>query len=158
MFDEFPSKSEAIRLGIFSLNKEYSLIKDLEMDLVAKKIMKEKAEMKAKGECYLKYLADRVSGMENTRKRYTFQRQFSRFEEDLNSPIEDLEYMFNHLVSGQGKRRGAKPTNSYNTSIDAKVSNYPEQRTEKDPADPQYILTERGVGYRFVDFRREKTE
>jgi hypothetical protein len=47
------SKSEAIRLGIFSLNKEYSLIKDLEMELVAKKIMKEKAEMKAKGERYL---------------------------------------------------------------------------------------------------------
>ena len=43
------SKSEAIRLGIFSLNKEYSLIKDLEMELVAKKIMKEKAEMKANG-------------------------------------------------------------------------------------------------------------
>jgi two-component system KDP operon response regulator KdpE len=25
---------------------------------------------------------------------------------------------------------------------------------EKDAANPQYILTERGVGYRFVDFRR----
>lgn len=36
--------------------------------------------------------------------------------------------------------------------------NYLRQKLEKDPADPKYILTERGVGYRFVDFRRNKTE
>ncbi len=34
--------------------------------------------------------------------------------------------------------------------------NYLRQKLEKDPADPKYILTERGVGYRFVDFRRDK--
>ena len=35
--------------------------------------------------------------------------------------------------------------------------NYLRQKLEKDPADPKYILTERGVGYRFVDFRRDKS-
>ena len=36
--------------------------------------------------------------------------------------------------------------------------NYLRQKLEVSPSDPKYILTERGVGYRFVDFRRENVE
>jgi two-component system KDP operon response regulator KdpE len=36
--------------------------------------------------------------------------------------------------------------------------NYLRQKLEKDAANPKYILTERGIGYRFVDFRRSGKE
>ena len=36
--------------------------------------------------------------------------------------------------------------------------NYLRKKLEANPSEPKYILTERGVGYRFVDFRRENKE
>ena len=47
------SKTDALRMGIFSLNKEYNLVKDIEMELVERKLKQEVAEMKRKGINYL---------------------------------------------------------------------------------------------------------
>jgi hypothetical protein len=47
------SKTDALRMGVFALNREYKLIKDIEQELVARKIAKEKKEMVQKKEKYL---------------------------------------------------------------------------------------------------------
>ena len=47
------SKTDALRMGVFALNDEYHLIKDIEMELVERKLVEEEAEMKKKKIKYL---------------------------------------------------------------------------------------------------------
>ncbi|MFH0714860.1 MAG: hypothetical protein V1847_03720 [Candidatus Diapherotrites archaeon] len=42
------SRTEALRMGVFALNKEYGVVKDIEMEMVARKLAKEEAEAKRK--------------------------------------------------------------------------------------------------------------
>lgn len=50
------SKTDALRMGVLALNREYKLVKDMELELVAKKIKSEREEMKRKG---IKYLTEK---------------------------------------------------------------------------------------------------
>lgn len=47
------SKTDALRMGVFELNDKYGLVKDIELELVGRKIRKEQAEMASKGQKYL---------------------------------------------------------------------------------------------------------
>lgn len=47
------SKTDALRMGVLALNREYNLVKDLEEELVARKLEHEEKEMRKKGEKYL---------------------------------------------------------------------------------------------------------
>jgi hypothetical protein len=47
------SKTDALRLGALCLNREYKLVKDFELEMVARKINREREEMARKGQKYL---------------------------------------------------------------------------------------------------------
>jgi len=78
-------------------------------------------EMKAKGEYMLKYMADRVSGMENTRKKFNVDFKLSRIEEDSNSQIEDLDYIINQAVGNDKPDRGGMFHKSKSVDITAQT-------------------------------------
>jgi len=75
------------------------------------------AESKARGEYFLKCLANRVAGYENTKKRYTIDWKYARIEEDRMSPIQDMDFIINSVVAGHKHPRTGR------TSIDAVISN-----------------------------------
>jgi len=54
-------------------------------------------EMKARGEYFLKCLANRVAKYENTRKRYTIDWKKVRIEEDNKSQIQDMDSFMNNI-------------------------------------------------------------
>jgi hypothetical protein len=84
------------------------------------------AEMKARKEYYLKCLANRVSGYENTKKRYTIDWKYARIEEDKNSPIQDMDFIINSTVSSTRNTRGGMATidtfiNQHNPAKDTRI-------------------------------------
>lgn len=97
------------------------------------------AEMKARGEYFLKCLANRVAGMENTRKRYTIEWKYARIEEDRNSPIQDMEFFANQVAANQKHPRGARHNSA--ASIDAVIN----QQVPIEPSSPDNI-TISGMG------------
>jgi len=83
------------------------------------------AEMKAGGEYYLKCLANRVTGYENTRKRYTIDWKYLRIEEDRNSPIQDMDFFINQVTAGHKHPRGNfKKPETINSDNLIKSENY----------------------------------
>lgn len=77
------------------------------------------AEMKARNEYFLKCLANRVAGLENTRKRFEIDWKYFRIEEDKILPIQDMDFMLNSVVGGPRgphQPRGYKERNNSNSS------------------------------------------
>jgi len=66
------------------------------------------AEMKARSEYYLKCLANRVAGFENTRKRFIIDWKYARIEEDRDSEIEDMDFIISNTINNKIQRRGIK--------------------------------------------------
>ena len=83
------------------------------------------AEMKARGEYYLKCLANRVSGYENTKKRYTIQWKYAKIEEDRDSPIQDMDYIINSVVAAPIPGKPVSPESFVGSSIQAFENNSP---------------------------------
>jgi hypothetical protein len=74
-------------------------------------------ELKARKMYYLKYLADRVSGMENTRKKFNTNTAYMRIEEDKESDIEDMDFVLNSIVGGHKAPRINTANPQQNSSI-----------------------------------------
>ncbi|MFW6310863.1 MAG: DnaB-like helicase C-terminal domain-containing protein [Nanoarchaeota archaeon] len=74
------------------------------------------AEMKAKQEYFLKCLANRVAGYENTRKRFIVNWKYARIDEDKDSQIQDMDFIINNVVGGQTNRRGSEELNQSRAS------------------------------------------
>lgn len=82
-------------------------------------------EMKAKGEYFIKCLANRVTGYENCKKRYTIDWKYLRLEEDRMSPIQDMDFFINNNAESQKYPKGRKSTTAtIDTVISSKVESF----------------------------------
>lgn len=89
------------------------------------------AELKANNTYYLKCLANRVNGYENTRKKFSMDWKYARIEEDPESDIEDMDFIRNTIINPKINRRTMKNPNSLDLN-----SNHPDKNkiTVEDPS------------------------
>lgn len=98
-------------------------------------------EMKARKIYDLKCLASRVSGYENTKKRYTIEWEYGRIEEDKSSQIQDMDYVVNSVTTN-GKYDYRKPDRKGNVAfVDSSTSSVGDKKQLK-PARAKDILVE----------------
>lgn len=128
---------EAEDLNITNVSESAALIHTVDM-LFA---IITSAEMKARSEYYLKCLANRVAGFENTRKRFTMDWKYARIEEDKNAAIEDMDFAINHVLGGQNQRRGMNKTGYKNNGQQGNIS----AQTSSN-IDPDKDITNRNSG------------
>lgn len=91
------------------------------------------AEMKARSEYYLKCLANRVAGLENTRKRFTINWKYARIEEDMTVQMEDMDFILNQTVGGHSKKRGSSQS-SIAATVGSNIDpDKPEEKLNQNP-------------------------
>jgi len=119
---------EANDLGITSIAESAGLLHtvDILFGIITN------AEMKAGGEYFLKCLANRVAGYENTRKRFTMDWKYARIEEDRNAPIQDMEFFINQTIAGHTHPRGQR---SSATTIEAAINKNTQPLQSQDDSD-----------------------
>lgn len=89
------------------------------------------AEMKARGEYFLKCLANRVAGFENTRKRFIIDWKFARIEEDKNSQMQDLDFFINSLNTSHKHPRGQNQIPGSTIGMHEAISQSPQLESAK---------------------------
>jgi hypothetical protein len=83
-------------------------------------------EMKANSEYYLKCLANRVAGYENTRKKFILDWTYARIDEDKNTQIEDMDFILNSVINTNNTKRGQQQITSQNRTNLEQLNNTPE--------------------------------
>ena len=104
------------------------------------------AEMKARSEYYLKCLANRVAGLENTRKRFTIEWKYARIEEDMNAQMEDMDFIMNSVVGGRNQRRGQEGAQGQSSIAAVVGSNIDPDKPEDKTSHNNSDTTHKGDG------------
>ena len=81
--------------------------------------------MKARGEYFVKCLANRVAGYENTRKRFLVDWKYARIEEDMEAQIQDMDFIINNVSCSQ-RHSNPRGSQKENPSIHSVIGGNPD--------------------------------